>query len=174
LVNILDAYTLKLNIAQDLLLKREVQMKKMIDRSFIFLSIAAIIFVAMLFYTWNPHKIVRLPDTQGNISSWGVDECIVKKDYAYVSAWSFPDGARKFENHTYIKLADGSGYYEMKGQAYRRNQETSEMKTLGEFDNSGLISAIRILPWNKSMSHNIVIISKGVDGKLYRGGYACK
>ncbi|MBZ6388543.1 MULTISPECIES: hypothetical protein [Pantoea] len=149
-------------------------MVKLIDRAFLLLSFIGLLFIVIMFHTWNGHEVVQLPETAGKLTSWDVDSCDIKSNYAYISAWSFPAGVRKFENTLYIKVSDGSGYIKMKGQVYKRNQETSEMKSAGEFDNSGLVSAIRILPWEQSISKEIVMISRASNGKLYRGDYVCK
>lgn len=149
-------------------------MLKIIDRVFLFFILASFVFIVVMFHTWNRHDVVQIPETSGKLTTWDVDSCDIKKNYAYISAWSFPYGVRKFENSLYIKLSDGSGYIKLNSQVYRRNQETASMKAAGEFDNSGLVGAIRILPWEKKTSREIVMISKGSDGKLYRGDYACK
>lgn len=149
-------------------------MVKLIDKVFLAFSFIALLFVVIMFHTWNRVEVVQLPATAGKLSSWDVDSCDIKNSYIYISAWSFPEGVRKFDNTLYAKTSDGAGYLKLKGQVYRRNQETNEMKSAGEFDNSGLVSAIRILPWEKTTSKEIVMISKASDGKFYRGDYACK
>jgi len=149
-------------------------MRKLLDKAFLFFVFVAFIFIVVMFHTWNKTDVVEIPATVGKLTAWDVDSCDIKENYAYISAWSFPEGVRQFDNSLYVKVADGAGYIKLKTQVYRRNQETASMKAAGEFDNSGLVGAIRILPWEKKTSKEIVMISKGSDGKLYRGDYACK
>jgi hypothetical protein len=147
---------------------------KKIDKLFVILSVFSFLFVALMFHSWNDNSYVEIPKTQGKLDNWGVDFCDIKNNYVYISAWSYPAGVRKFENTMYIKSLNGKGYFRLHGQTYRRNLETKEMKSSDEFDNSGLVSSIRIPPWNEPVGREIVMISRAKDGELYRGDYVCK